>query len=143
MHVGSMSCSRSQGKTPGLGSVTADACGYRHREHPTPLQEGHNPLPQALLCSWMQFTAQPVQSRCSVTEVAANRCGGWEGTVGTGTRPSQAVSLVPVPRCSEPAVTTAKQLLVRQGLLFLHRSIACSIAAVCFGRQGPAVVPSK
>jgi len=47
--------------------------------------------------------------------------GGWERMVGTGTHPSQAVSLVPVSRGPAHTEITAKQLLARQGLLLLHR----------------------
>lgn len=77
---------------------------------------------------------QPLQSHCRVTKGAANCGGGWEGTVGTGTHPSQAVSLVPVPRCSVPAAITEKQVLARQGLLFLH-TWDCMLHSCCTVQQ--------
>lgn len=111
VHIGSISCSRSQGKTSGSGSVTATACSYRCRHHLMPLGEGHNPPPRALLCSQMQFMIQPIQSCCSVTKGAVNYREMWEGTLGMRT------CLKVLSACSN----TAKQLLARQGLLLPHR----------------------
>lgn len=102
VHIGSISCSGSQGKMPGLGSVTATGCSYRCRQHLMPLGEGHNPPPRALLCSQMQFMVQPIQSCCSVTKGTVNHSEMWKGMAGMRTCPRKAVSLFPVPRCSLP-----------------------------------------
>lgn len=115
---GSMSHSGSQAKMPGLGSVTANTC--RLQAQTAPDDFARRAQPTTMLCSQMQFMVQPLQSHCSVTKAAANCSGEWEGLVGMGTCPSQAVSLVPVPRCSVPTGITVKHLLARQGLLLLH-----------------------